>query len=295
MTLTVALAFDEFAAKLIPTPTQKATIAGRRDRVEKFLSEKYGPDSNMPVQQVAVIGSAARATLIRPINDVDAFAVFDDRKVWSDYQFDSKKLLYRVREALTGLKVETVGSRGQAVRLFYNQDPHVDITPAFPWYVSGRSGMDGYVIPRGDGGWQRTDPFRQNELLAARHRALNGRLRPLVRLLKRWNSVHSSRIGSFHLERVVQATFSQLGGDVGDSIYKFFLWGANHLHVDDGPGHSPDLAAGFTTNQEQAIKQGFLNASIQAQRALSAEIEGEVPEALRQWKIVFGDEFPSYG
>ena len=151
MALTVAQAFTDFAAAIKPTEAEEATISGRRTRVEGFLVAKYPSTSNMPLTHVRSIGSAARKTLIRPVDDIDVFAVFDASQVWSSYQNDSKQLLYRVREALTGYSVKTVGSRGQAVRLFYSEGPNVDITPAFP--VRNFFGQpDGYYVPRGDGG-----------------------------------------------------------------------------------------------------------------------------------------------
>jgi SMODS domain-containing protein len=294
MALTVAQAFNEFADKLKPTASQEATIADRRANVEKFLRDAYGPTSNMPLQHVKVIGSAARKTLIRPVDDLDVFAVFDDSQVWSQYQSNSQQLLYRVREAFTGYTVQTVGSRGQAVRLFYTGGPNVDITPAFPLYDFFRV-HQAYVIPRGDGTWQTTDPYQHTDFMASRNTALGGYLKPLVRLLKRWNRVHSSRLRSFHLEMVVQATFSGLGSNMRENVHDFFIHADRFLHVHDPAGHSGDLGARLTYNQEQAIKQSFTTADGQVQRARNAEVAYDVPEALRQWRLVFGNEFPSYG
>lgn len=294
MALTVAQAFNEFAEKLKPTPTQQTTVTERRANVEKFLGEKYGATSNMPLQHVKVIGSAARKTLIRPVEDVDVFAVFDDSQVWSRYQSDSKQLLYRVREAYAGYSVKTVGSRGQAVRLFYTSGPNVDVTPAFPLYdILGVH--QAYVIPRGDGGWQTTDPYEHTDYIAHRNTALGGNLKPLVRLLKRWNRKHSSRLGSFHLEVLTASLFSGLGSNSRENLDDFFYYAGGRLHVNDPAGHSGDLAGGFTYEREQAIKQSFATAAAQVKRARDAEAAANAPEALRQWRIVFGDEFPSYG
>jgi hypothetical protein len=291
---TVAQAFVEFADKLRPTAAQEATIASRRTAVEGFMAQAYGPTSNMPLQQTEVIGSAGRKTLIRPVDDIDVFCVFDDTLVWGQYQSNSQQLLYRVREALTGYRVETVGSRGQAVRLFYTSGPNVDITPAFP--VFGVLGLQqGYYIPRGDGGWQQTDPYRHHEFMVQRNQELGGYLKPLVRLLKRWNRVHSSRLKSFHLEIMTQALFSSIGGNTREAVAMFFDHAGGYLHVNDPASYSGDLASALTYNQEQAIKQSFITAAGQVQRARDAEAVGDVSEALRQWRMVFGTEFPSYG
>lgn len=186
MATTVPKAFDEFAATIKPTPTQGQAITVRRGSVRRFLLAEYGPGSRMPLLDVTVIGSAGRKTLIRPVEDIDVFCVFERRHVWGSYRHDSKQLLYRVREALDGYSVKTVGSRGQAVRLFYNDGIYVDVTPAFRrrdfW------GSDsGYIIPRGDGEWQPTDPYVHHQFIARRNEELGNNLKPLVRKLKRWN------------------------------------------------------------------------------------------------------------
>ena len=74
-------------------------MSGRRAKAHEVLKDTFA-GSNMPLLKSKLIGSAGRNTIIRPIDDVDVFVVFDDSAVWSDYQTDSKKLLYRVRDAL---------------------------------------------------------------------------------------------------------------------------------------------------------------------------------------------------
>lgn len=128
-----------------------------------------------------------------------------------------------------------------------------------------------------------------------RNKALDGYLKPLVRKLKRWNKVHSSRVKSFHLEVLTQAVFSSLGGDSRAALEVFFEYAGNHLHVTDPAGYSGDLAANLTTTQEQAIQQSFTSALGHVQSARAAEAQSDPAEAMRQWRIVFGNEFPSYG
>jgi hypothetical protein len=295
MALTVAQAFTEFAAKLKPTANQEATIAARREAVAGFLKAAYPPDSSMPLIEATVIGSAGRKTLIRPVDDIDVFAVFDDSQVWSQYSHNSQQLLYRVRDALDGYNVKTVGSRGQAVRLFYTDGPHVDITPAFPLYNRIFRNQEGYVIPSGDGQWLRTDPYEHHNIMVQRNKELDNHLKPLIRLLKRWNRAHSSRLKSFHLEMIVQATFTGLGSNSRESVAAFFDWAGGNLSVNDPAGYSGNLAATLTSGQVENIKQSFTNAADHARRANDAETIGDPAESMRQWRIIFGDEFPVYG
>jgi hypothetical protein len=294
MATTVPKAFSEFAELIKPTAGQETTISSRREAVRNFMLSKYDDSSNMPLRQTKVIGSAGRKTLIRPVEDIDIFCVFDGTKVWSSYQNNSQQLLYRVREALDGYSVRTIGSRGQAVRLFYSDGFNVDITPAFQ-AVDWLNQPDGYIIPRGDGQWQKTNPYVHGDFMARRNEELGYNLKPLVRLLKRWNDVHSKRLRSFHLELIAQATFGSLGSNMRAATKSFFEWAPSYPHVSDPAGYSGDMAASLTNTQVQNILGGFSYGLDHAQRALDAEAEGRTAEALRQWGIVFGPGFPSYG
>ena len=295
MATTVPKAFDEFSEKLQPTANQLSTIASRRTAVEGYLKESFGAGSNMPLTHLRIIGSAGRKTLIRPVDDLDVFAVFDDTLVWDTYRSNSQKLITRVRNALSGYRIETVGTRGQAVRLFYTSGPHVDITPAFPVINPLTRNTHGYYIPAGDRSWVQTDPYQHHDFMAQRNQELGGHLKPLVRKLKRWNNVHSKRLKSFHLEVLTQRVFSSLNANSREALEMFFYYAGALLHVQDPAGYSGDLASRLTVNQEQAVNQSFSTAYNHVRSARTAESNGDVPEALRQWRIVFGNEFPSYG
>ena len=170
----------------------------------------------------------------------------------------------------------------------------MDITPAFP--VTGILGLQqGYYIPKGDGGWQQTDPYQHHDFMAERNQQLGGYLKSFVRKLKRWNNVHSRRLKSFHLEVMAQAVFSTLGSNSREAFEVFFANASYYLHVNDPTGYSGDLAGSLSQNQIQAITQSFSTALDHVGRARTAEGEGDIAEALRQWRIVFGSEFPAYG
>lgn len=135
-------------------------------------------------------------------------AVFSNENgAYDKYRWDSRKFLYRVREALDGYQIETVGARGQAVRLFYQSAPHVDIAPVFS-YTGG-----GYALPAGDGTWITAGPDTHKTWFNKRNEELGHNLKPFVKILKRWNRVHSEHLKSFHLEVVAANFFSQLGSN----------------------------------------------------------------------------------
>lgn len=291
MAVTTASAFDEFKAKLVLTDTQKDTVKSRQTNTTGYLEDAFPSSSDLPLRTTYLMGSAGRETIIRPLDDVDVLAIFTNKDDIFDrlYRNDSQKFLYRVRDALNAYKVEVVGARGQAVRLFYKAAPHVDIAPVFQW--SG----EGYALPNGSGGWLTTDPYAHDDWITQRHKDLNYRLKPMVRMLKRWNNVHSKYLKGFHLEVVTATVFSSLGGDSRDACEKFFQWAQNGLYVLDPAGHGGDLSAYLTLADRAAVLTNLESARTRAAKANVAEGSGDHEEAIRLWRIIFGDEFPSYG
>jgi hypothetical protein len=287
MSHTAAGAFADFLAKIKPTPTQWTTIEGRHTTAARLLDKQFA-GNKMPLVGTKLIGSAAKRTIIRPVDDVDVLVQFDNRHgAFEAYRHDSRKFLYRVRDALADQQVKTVGSRGQAVRLFYTDSGHVDIAPVF-----GLS-SGGYYLPAGDGTWLATDPLRGTEWFGQRDTALSGHLRPLVQLLKKWNRAHSSRMRSFHLETVAAAMFTSLGSDHRKNLKVFFANAGTRLDVSDPAGHSGSLDRYLTASARDALVQQLGAQADRTARAVAAENAGHHAEAIRLWAIVLGSEFPS--
>lgn len=77
---TVAQAFSSFInLSLTPTVNQQADIAAKVQATEGYLREAFPSTSSLPLHRVALIGSAARKTLIRPVDDVDVLAQFTNK------------------------------------------------------------------------------------------------------------------------------------------------------------------------------------------------------------------------
>ncbi len=291
MAKTTAQAFDQFKAVLQLTATQTLTVKARQTAVVEYLTDAFPSTNTTPLRSTSLIGSAARTTIIRPLDDIDLVAVFVNKdNVFEKYRYDSKAFLYRVRDALkTHSTVQVVGARGQAVRFFYATGPHVDVAPMFKW------NGDGWALPNGTGGWLRTDPLAHEVYFNRRHAELSNRLKPLCRILKRWNNVHSNYLKSFHLEVVTSRVFTSLGGDSRATCENFFSWAQSNLDVTDPAGHGGVLSGYLTYAQRQAVLRNLESARKRAVLANEAERSGNHAEAIGQWRMIFGDEFPAYG
>jgi len=277
--------------KITPTIAQNSTISTKRQATHDYLLEGFDNSSNIPLLRTVVIGSAARGTMIRPIEDIDVMAVFSDQNnaYENTYYADSHAFMQRIRSVLGNESTVTVGTRGQAVRLFYKDGIHVDVAPVF----SDLSG--GYLLPTGDGSWMKTNPDAQAVWFTNEASRLSDHLRPVVRLLKRWNKVHSSHFKSYHLEVVIANTFGSMKGNYRNTLANFFEWAPSFIDAYDPAGYSGNLANYLTTTERTDLINRLNNASLRAKAALSAEGQGDHREAIRLWGIELGHEFPTYG
>jgi hypothetical protein len=220
---------------------------------------------------------------------VDVLALFGNAQaVFDKYRWDSKKFLYRVKNALDGYRVEVVGARGQAVRLFYKSGPHADIAPVLP--VTG----GGYYLPAGDGSWISTNPDHHESWLNERNTALGYQVKPMIKLGKAWNRAHSSWFRSFHLEIAVATAFSSIGGNYPKALA---LWFKNpNISVSDPwTGQALDSYMPFLSTRRQSATSVLSSSAERADSALAAEGSGNHQEAIRLWRIILGSEFPTFG
>lgn len=289
MTLTTTQAFSQFLSDITATDYQKTSIIdARKKTVDDRLLDKFPSTSDMPYSRGVLMGSASKKTIIRPLDDVDVLAVFSNtNKAWDKYWNDSYGFIYRIRDAYNGVSIQQVGTRGQAVRVFYETGGHVDVAPVF-------SRGDGvYHLPNGTGGWLLTAPTIANDWFAERNRTLSYHLAPLVRLLKAWNRAHSKRMRSFHLETVAATVFGSLGSNYRDALQKFFEWAPNYLYVNDPGGQGGDLSSYLTLTGRQSLLDALNSAADRARKANEAEARGDHTEAKRLWRIILGTSFPN--
>ncbi|WP_410651913.1 SMODS domain-containing nucleotidyltransferase [Amycolatopsis sp. cmx-4-54] len=285
---TISQSFASFIETIEPTKYHLETlIPARKKSAIENLEETFPAGSSMPFMHASLMGSAEKKTIVRPIDDIDVLAVFSNEKdAYYKYQFDSKNFLYRIRQAYDGVSTQQVGARGQAVRVFFQSGGHVDVAPVFP------GGGDDYLLPSGNGGWITTSPFKANRWFTGRNQDLGNNLRPLVRLLKKWNREHSSRLSSFHLETMAATVFTKLGSDRRTALKNFFEWAPSFLVVQDPGGHSGDLSSYLTWSSRQDVIRSFEAAKNRCEKAIEAESVANLSEARRLWRIVLGEDFP---
>ncbi|WP_407334678.1 SMODS domain-containing nucleotidyltransferase [Dietzia kunjamensis] len=292
MAPTIASAFDEFYVSIAEDNDTRAKVSQRKTAVVNSLMTAFPSSSTMQYQSTKVIGSLGRHTASRPFDDIDLLVhLHVDPDLWSSsYQTNSSSFLYRVRQSLNDAStVRKIGTRGQAVRLFYADGLSVDVA-AVVKYSGG-----GYGIPDGSGGWLNTNPLEHESYMNRRNSELGGNLKRFVVIAKQWNRAHSSRLSSFHLEMLAARSFSSLGANRRTALRMFFDHNQYNLSVLDPAGFGGDISNYLTDSARSLVNQSLGSARARADLAIAAEDRGDHEEAIRQWGIILGDRFPAYG
>ncbi len=289
MPLTTVQAFAQFIDDIEPSDYHYDTmVPARKKTVDERLTEKFPSGNLTPFDEVYLIGSAAKKTATRPIDDVDVLAVFSNaNNGYESFRYNSQNFLYRIQQAYAGTSIQKVGTRGQAIRVFFQNGGYVDIACVF-W-----SGNDNYLLPAGDGSWITTRPFAANNWFATRHAELSYNLKTFVKVLKKWNYAHSKRLNSFHLETMAGKVFASLNNNRRDALLVFFQNAGSYLNVMDPGGTGVVLGANISSNKRSDILNSFALAASRAKVAIEAEGRGDHSESKRQWRMVLGSDFPT--
>jgi predicted nucleotidyltransferase len=192
MATTVRSAFEEFAARLEPTQTQKNDAATKQVGVRDCLNAKLW------VANAFLTGSSARQTMIRPPSDIDLFVVLDYSKHGADYYHgynSEQNALQRFHTILKEYYSNTPIRKDHPATHLDFSTYGFDVIPAF-----NRTG-GGYKIPAPAGsGWISTNPQAHADRTTAMNKETGGCFGPLVKMFKSWNRSHFDKLTGFHLE-----------------------------------------------------------------------------------------------
>ena len=91
--VTTSQAMAKFLEDITVTEYQKTSIIkGRKDRVVENLTAAFPGTSDLPFHAAQPVGSAAKGTIVRPIDDVDILAIFSNtNNAWDKYRYDSQE------------------------------------------------------------------------------------------------------------------------------------------------------------------------------------------------------------
>ncbi len=150
------------------------------------------------VKESFLLGSYKKNTMIRPPSDVDAFLVINKDR----YSITPNAILSQIKRDLNySYPNSKIRQDKPCVVLDFNHCK-IELTPAI---IAGFYGDQGFYIPKPGGNeWMLTDdPRKQESLLSQANSRVNGKLTPLIKMMKmckKFNNI--SDIKSHEIEEI---------------------------------------------------------------------------------------------
>lgn len=217
---------------------------------------------------------------------------FDD----GNNNINSRKILESFKRELKNIpqyQSSEIKRNHEVVTLQLKSGLNFDIVPCF--HTSKESdGRDYYLIPDGNGKWKKTDPRVMQKELSKTNQVNNGNVLNQVRLVKYWNKRQTMpSISSYLLETLILNYYK---------IYEFenikldFRNNLAYIYRNIGQAiHDPNGIEGdinkLDHNTISKIKEKASKDHTICCEAIQLEETGDLDEAKKLWKKIFGDEF----
>jgi len=263
-------------------------------QAQKEIRERIS--AYLPIENSFLTGSYARYTKIDPLNDIDAFLVRNKDR--TGLSTDGSGIFPGVALDQVMDAVQKAYPRGAAIKK-QNRSVNVqigglpfgfDLTPAWLRHP------DGYWIPDADsGGWMPSDPEAHATRMTRANELNNGRLKPLIKMVKHWSRNNLDRLRSFHIELICADIFRT------ENLDNYQLGVATVLvHLPNYAGKpmmDPIYGSSRVDEQLMSGEHGELIQRINydatnAVEALTLERNGYDSQAIEKWNYIFLRGFP---
>lgn len=291
----VSEAFEEFTKKLELTKSETDAASRLHSNIREVLR------SELNLYDDFLTGSYARNTKIRPLSDIDLFAIFDRvSKFAPPGQGVSVQQALAMVKSVLGKALRRYPSatlpkiQNRSVGFEVNFPGKIrrigfDIVPAFEWV--GR----GYLIPDLlSSRWISSDPNQYASWLTRLNSAHNGNLIPLIKMLKKWNQNNGEKLKSYHLELLVVNSFSKPISNYQTAALHFFGEGDRLVKSEIyDPIVRTNRVDDYLTVLDRLEVCARLQASAKiAGQALLFSVSGNTKSAISRWNRIFGEPFP---
>lgn len=261
------------------TDRQEESIKGSLSNLDAHLKEK---DNDLHITKTFTNGSYERDTIIRPLNDIDLFAVLD-RDAWKDDNGNlptPQSVLTRIKNYLN-VQTDYEGKVSQdrpcvTVKL---SDKNFDVLPSFKELGGG------YLIPNYDlKSWTYSDPEQLTKNLNNINRQRNYKVKSTIKAVKYWNKEKGKLIPSYHVEEAAINIFTLYDfTNFEESIRAWFNNAEYYLFSNKFNCNDNYIRS---INRIKKIKEKLNDAKEKYD-------DGDEDEAIQIWKGVFGKEFPT--
>lgn len=273
---TLLQSISDLIENISVTDRQEANIEASFENLKTCLTKE---ESGLSVKEVFLNGSYERDTIIRPLYDVDLFAVIDE----SEYCVNGvdpkpQTVLNNFKNYLNGLDdyKDKVKQDRPCVTVVLS-DKNFDVLPSL------RKSGALYIPNEALDGWIFTDPKTHTNSLYEVHKRRSYRVKNVVKAVKYWKRENKQNIPSFHVEEVAINVFNLY--DFTNYEEGIRLW-FNHAEgfLNSGKFKSYD--------EYDKVKSKIRSVKDKLNEAKKLNDEKKVAEAKKIWKDIFGKEFP---
>ncbi len=274
---TLLQCIEQFIENITVTDKQEDKISSSVSNLDSNLKNK---DNILHVIKTFTNGSYERDTNIRPLDDVDVFAVLDKDK-WLENGMlpEPQAVLTKIKNYLNSLddyKDKVKQNRPCVTVELSNID--FDVLPAFEQFGGG------YQIPNQDlSGWTYSYPEDLEKRLNEVNKLRSFRVKSIVKAVKYWNRDHNKIIPSYHIEEIainVLRLYSFSNYEEGIRIW----YNNGDLYLDSSKFKN------YTDYEDS--KKRIIKVKEKLEKAKKLKDEGKEAEAIQIWKDTFGKDFP---
>lgn len=278
--MTLLQSIDVLIDNISVADRQEENIKNSVGNIEGHLINE---DNELFVDDTFTNGSWERDTIIRPLNDIDLFAVLN-RKKWQDEHGNlpsPQSVLTKMKNYLNGLPdyKDKVYQDRPCVTIKLS-DKNFDVLPSFSLLGGG------YYIPTHDlKTWTFADPQQLTKDLNDTHKQQNYRLKPLIKAMKYWNRDFNEKlIPSYHVEEAAINIFKINGIKNYEAAIRLWFNNAEYNLY----SHK------FKSNDQYLVAlKRIKKVRDKLNDAKKLYDDGKESEATQIWKDIFGKEFPS--
>lgn len=287
----VAAGFRRIVERSTLTQADKDGFESHKRRIQSSI------DGAFRVSKYLVMGSYSRGSAVRGDSDLDILVLLRREDIfWGDSPKTSTTVLNNVRVALRQTFPNTdLGKDAQAIVISFTDGRSVDVVPGW-WKGTQSNNWPLYAIPDGQDDWMQTAPDTHGKYISDGDSASGGKLKSVVKILKNWKQSRALPLPltAFHLELLMTqertcAPGKTLSACVADALGLLALRECRALQ--DPCRVSGYIHAAGTDAKRDRLLAAVKESAAYASTARSAEVSGNLREALRYWDLVFNGQF----
>lgn len=292
MAKTLEQGFQEFLKRLVPLTSERIKGVRHKKSVRSCLK------NNFNCTEFFETGSFGNKTGVKHFSDTDYFAVCAGQ----DLRSNSKTVLTEVKKALqytfhkTSLKIK-VNSPSVVIPFGRYASENLEITPCFynGMILTPFGRKRSYGIPDGNGSWFLSSPRAHKEYVTGHNKRLQGKLKPLITLIKAWKFFNQVPISSFYLElRITKLLEDKKKIDYAVDLYGTIkkLRDVGLADIQDPMGVSGYVGACKTDVKKKVALTKIKMACSRAEKAYISRND-DVNDCFYWLKMLYKGKFPS--